>query len=106
LPFRPPFAWNEMLEFLGARAIAGLEEVVGSRYRRAFSENGASGFFEVGLSPKGQALQLSVTGASPAALLQLVQRVRRMFDLDADPAAIARSLSRSEAPADSIRARP
>jgi AraC family transcriptional regulator of adaptative response / DNA-3-methyladenine glycosylase II len=106
LPFRPPFAWNELLHFLGARAIAGVEEVTGSRYRRGFLENGVSGFFEVELSPTGHALQLSVTGASPGALLPLVQRVRRMFDLDADPAAISRSLSRSAALADSIRERP
>jgi len=94
------------LKFLGARAIAGLEQVADSRYRRGFFENGASGFFEVARADRGDALQVSITGASPAALLPLVQRLRRMFDLDADPVAIAQSLSRAAPLAGAIRERP
>jgi AraC family transcriptional regulator of adaptative response / DNA-3-methyladenine glycosylase II len=106
LPYRPPFDWDGLSKFLGTRAIRGLEEVADSRYRRGFFENGASGFFEVAPAAHGNALQLSITGASPAALLPLVQRVRRMFDLDADPSAIAKSLSRAAPLAGSIRQRP
>ncbi|MFL5398520.1 MAG: AlkA N-terminal domain-containing protein [Myxococcales bacterium] len=106
LPYRPPFDWNALLKFFGARAIAGLEQVADSRYRRGFFENGASGFFEVAPADRGDALQVSITGASPAALLPLVQRLRRMFDLDADPVAIAQSLSRAAPLAAAIRERP
>jgi len=106
LPYWPPFDWDGLLKFLGTRAIAGLEEVAGSRYRRGFFENGASGFFEVAPADRGNALQVSITGASPAALLPLIQRLRRMFDLDADPVAIARSLSRAAPLAEAIRERP
>ena len=106
LPFRPPLAWEQLLRFLSARAIPGLEQVEGSRYRRSFIDGGSSGFFEVGLETSGHALQLSVTGAPAGALLRLVRRVRQMFDLDAEPMAIAAALSQSRLLADSVRERP
>src|SRR5262249_34550659 len=38
---------------------------------------------------------LEIRGGAPNRLLALVHRVRRMFDLDADPAAIAAALARA-----------
>jgi AraC family transcriptional regulator of adaptative response / DNA-3-methyladenine glycosylase II len=106
LPFRPPLAWDQLLRFLSARAIPGLEQVEDARYRRTFTAAGTSGVFEVGLATGGRALELSVDGAPPSALLPLVQRVRRMFDLDADPMAIGEALSRSRVLAQVVRERP
>jgi AraC family transcriptional regulator, regulatory protein of adaptative response / DNA-3-methyladenine glycosylase II len=106
LPFRPPFAWDQLLRFFAARAIRGLERVEGGCYRRSFTSGGAAGSFEVALEKGGNALELSVDGAPPSALLAVVQRVRQMFDLDADPMAIADTLSRTPVLADAVRQRP
>jgi AraC family transcriptional regulator, regulatory protein of adaptative response / DNA-3-methyladenine glycosylase II len=35
LRFRTPYDWDALLAFLGARAIAGVEEVAGNEYRRS-----------------------------------------------------------------------
>jgi AraC family transcriptional regulator, regulatory protein of adaptative response / DNA-3-methyladenine glycosylase II len=120
LPFRPPLAWDRMLDFFAARAIAGLEQVEARRYLRVFAtgtENGDTirnvtygvpecGFFEVSTDPHGNALRLTVTGASPRTLLALVRRVRRTFDLDADPMAIAHALAQSPLLRRAVRDRP
>jgi AraC family transcriptional regulator of adaptative response / DNA-3-methyladenine glycosylase II len=102
-----------MLSFLAARAIPGVEEVRGDEYIRSFDVEGpgaspllsTSGTLRVAPDGNG-ALVLEVTGASARALFDVVRRVRRMLDLDADPLAIDEQLGRSELLRESVRARP
>ena len=92
LAFRPPYDWDAMLVFLGSRAIPGVESVEESRYRRTIDVDGKSGVIEVSRLPDGSSLGLSVRFPDPRALLLIVERVRRLFDLGADPAVLAEHL--------------
>jgi AraC family transcriptional regulator of adaptative response / DNA-3-methyladenine glycosylase II len=92
LAYRPPYDWGAMLAFLGSRAIPGVESVEESRYRRTIAVDGKAGVIEVSPLPDGSSLGLSVRFPDPRALLVIVERVRRLFDLGADPAVIAEHL--------------
>lgn len=92
LPYRAPYDWGSLLEFLAARAIPGVEEVVSGTYRRTISREGRHGVLEVGHDPRSRALHVRVRVAELVSLLPVLTRVRGMFDLDADTAAITRHL--------------
>jgi AraC family transcriptional regulator of adaptative response / DNA-3-methyladenine glycosylase II len=89
LAYRPPYDWAAVLGFLNARATPGVESVEGSRYRRTITVDGAHGAIDVSRAGSDAALSLEVRFPNPRALLFIVERVRRVFDLGADPAAIA-----------------
>ena len=92
LAYRPPYDWNAVLAFLAARATPGVESVEPLRYRRTISVAGAHGVIGVSRAESGPALALDVRFPDPRALLIIVERVRRMFDLGADPSAIREQL--------------
>jgi len=88
LTYRPPYDWEQVREFLAARAVAGVELVDGIAYMRTVATG--SGCAVVRLSPvKGEdALELRVIGATPSSLLQISSAARRVFDIAADPSVI------------------
>ena len=107
LAYRPPLQWERMLEFFRARAVRGVEEVTGSSYRRAIALGAATGILEVTRREgPGNTLTASLTGIEPALLGEAVRRVRRMFDLDADPLAVASHLKRDARLAPLVSAAP
>jgi AraC family transcriptional regulator of adaptative response / DNA-3-methyladenine glycosylase II len=93
LAFRAPFDWDGVLGYLGSRAIPLVESVDDSTYRRTIAVDGRSGVIEVSRPLESSALTLSVRFPDPRALLLIVERVRRIFDLGADPAVVAEHLS-------------
>jgi len=105
LRFRPPYDYDALLHFLAKRAIAGVEYVHGDVYRRTFVLDGRPGWLEV-QPHASHVLTLRVDLVGPARLLHVVARVRRMFDLDADPLAIHASLRRDPVLAKTMKARP
>src|SRR5207248_1279033 len=92
LRFRPPYNWQGMLAFLAPRATPGVELVEGNCYRRSISVDGDHGFFEVSLDAANDALLVRLQFANPPSLFFIIERIRAMFDLNADWAAIAESL--------------
>jgi len=104
LHFRPPLDWTALLDFMRIRAISPIEEVSADCYRRRFFWNGIYGKLEARLA--GNAVRLAVTYPDARALLAITERVRRMFDLDADPAVIAAQLQVDPALEKRIRKRP
>lgn len=92
LAYRPPFDWDALLAFLAARATPGVESVEGTHYRRTITVEGAHGAIDVVPLASGRALGLEVRFPDPRALLFIVERVRRLFDLGADPALIGEHL--------------
>jgi AraC family transcriptional regulator, regulatory protein of adaptative response / DNA-3-methyladenine glycosylase II len=62
------------------------------RYRRTISLNGRNGYFEVVLAEGRDALLLRIAFSDPRSLFFIVERVRSMFDLNADWAAIVQDL--------------
>ncbi|MDH7451505.1 AlkA N-terminal domain-containing protein [Luteimonas composti] len=94
LNYRPPYDFVAMLEFLRGRALPGVEHVDATAYRRVIGDAAAPAWLQVAPWPRGagsdgHALELQLHGCPPARLQAVVERVRRMFDLDADPQAIA-----------------
>ena len=92
LAYRPPYDWEALLAFLRARAIPGVETADASSYRRTIELGGLAGRIVVRPAPEGPALEVEVQFGDPRRLLAIVERVRRVFDLGADPAVIASHL--------------
>jgi AraC family transcriptional regulator of adaptative response / DNA-3-methyladenine glycosylase II len=92
LRFRPPYNWKSMLAYLAARALPGVEVVQPGLFRRSISLDGSHGYFEVSLDERHDSLVVRVQFGNPPSLFFIIERIRAMFDLNADPAAIARGL--------------
>ena len=92
LRFRPPYNWKGMLAFLAARATPGVEVVEGGCYRRSICLNGNHGYFEISLDVANNALAARVQFGDPRSLFFITERIRSMFDLNADWAAIVQTL--------------
>ncbi len=95
LPYRPPLEWESLLGFLAARAIPGVESVRDGCYRRTVTVRGAAGILVVEPMAAEAALRLRVEVADAGDMLAVIERVRRVFDLDADPLQIATRLQTS-----------
>jgi AraC family transcriptional regulator of adaptative response / DNA-3-methyladenine glycosylase II len=92
LHFRPPYHWQAMLDFLAPRATPGVEVVEDLTYRRSIAANGFEGYFEVSLDPARDALLVRIDFPDPRSLFVIVERIRAMFDLNADWASIVKTL--------------
>ncbi len=94
LAARAPFDAAPVVRFLGGRAIPGVEQTVDGRYARSVRLDGTTGVIEADAIAGESALRLVVRLSSHRALLAVATRVGRLFDLDADTAAIAEHLRR------------
>jgi len=92
LSFRPPYHWQAMLDFLVLRATPGVELVEGAIYRRTISANGFDGYFEVALDDSRDGLLVRIEFPDPRSLFVIVERIRAMFDVNADWWSIAKTL--------------
>ncbi|WTG21152.1 helix-turn-helix domain-containing protein [Streptomyces decoyicus] len=116
LAYRGPYAAAEIFDFLQVRAVDGVEEVRGPRggrtYRRTLRLTHGSGIAEVDepTGPRGRRrppaglvcpaargtdggwLECRLRLTDLRDLSTAVQRIRRLFDLDADPYAVAERL--------------
>src|SRR5690606_25735044 len=106
LNYRPPYEFGAMLEFLRGRALPGVEVVDARSYLRVTGDATSPGWLRVSERRGEHALTLELHGTASAALLGVVERVRRMFDLDADPRAIGNALSRDPRLRALVRKRP
>ncbi|MFT3790813.1 MAG: AlkA N-terminal domain-containing protein [Rudaea sp.] len=94
LEYRPPHDFADLLGFFAKRAIAGVERVDADSYRRVFTLDGKVGEFVVTHATRGHALELRIDFADTARFPDIAARVRRMFDLDVDIAAVNAHLGR------------
>ena len=105
LAYRPPYDWEAMLDFLRLRAIPGVETVEIGAYARVIALAGGRGVLTV-RPTKGDRLSVTVHFPKLAALPAIIARVRRVFDLTADPQRIAAHLSQDPRLAPGLTARP
>ena len=94
LAYREPYAREQIFDFIGVRAIPGVEEMVGERgdrvYRRTLSLEHGPGIAEVReRSSGGSWLDCRLDLADLRGFTAAIGRMRRLFDLDADPVAVA-----------------
>lgn len=106
LPFAPPYDWASMSSFLAGRAIEGVEVVDARGYLRAVSLDGATGTIAVRPAPGCSHLFATLRLSRIQALGPAVARLRRLFDVDADAAAIGLHLSRDPLLAPLVARRP
>ncbi len=97
LPVRPPFDPGLVLGFLAPRALPGVEAVSGDRYQRLMRLADGPAGLELEARAGAPAVVLRLSRAVGAGLMGLVQGARRLFDLDADGAAIHSHLRRDKA---------
>jgi AraC family transcriptional regulator, regulatory protein of adaptative response / DNA-3-methyladenine glycosylase II len=105
LPYRPPYDWDALLAFLAARATPGVESAADGRYRRTVRVGGHVGTVTVAPA-RGDALAVGTSPSLRPALGALLPRLRRLLDLDADPAAIGAHLATDPTLAPLVRRRP
>ncbi len=98
LAYRPPLDWPRLVAFLASRGASGVECAQGQRYLRTASLDAGGmtyrGWFAAQPLPKQNALRLEISSNLMPALAPLLARVRRLFDLDANPRIIEEHLSR------------
>jgi len=85
LSYRPPFDYPGLLSFLSMRAIPGVESVMDGEYRRLFCFEGEEGFLRVTNDEASRSLTCHIDMENSRWLIQVVEKVRRLFDLDAVP---------------------
>jgi AraC family transcriptional regulator of adaptative response / DNA-3-methyladenine glycosylase II len=90
--YRPPLDWDTLLSFLGARTVGGVETVEGRRYLRAVAWKNHRGWIAVEPSAKNQTLSITLSASLAPAVLPILTRIKRLFDLNAEPRQIAAHL--------------
>ena len=107
LAFRPPYDFDGLLDFFRVRALPGVEVVDDDSYARSIGSGDKAAWFRLSRGDHAEApLRLELQGVATAELRSVVSRIRRQFDLDADPAAIADGLSADPAMRRRVRRAP
>ena len=106
LRYRPPLDWEALHHFLRRRAVPGVEHVDDGGYLRTVRSGSRVGWFRVGPGRAQRSLMLEISPSLGAVQSTVVARVRRMFDLDADPARIVARLSEDPRLARLVERRP
>lgn len=94
LAYRPPLDWDAMLEFLSKRLYDGVEAIRDSGYLRTVSLGGRTGWIRVRPSARRHALTVELAPELGRAIPTVLTRVRRLFDLGAEPQRIAQRLGK------------
>lgn len=89
LSYRPPYAWDGVLAFLAHRCIAGVEHIAENCYARTIEvEQGGkrlNGWVSVSHAPQRHALVVTVSASLQSAIVQVLGRLRRLFDTGCRP---------------------
>ena len=96
LSYRPPFDWERLLRFLSSRAVPGVELVRdGSYFRTVRAERlnrTFTGFIQVANEPDRNMLSVRLSDDLLPVCALVLERVKRLFDLCADPASVDKAL--------------
>ena len=91
LGWRPPYDVAAMVEFLGRRALPGMEQAsddglgLQRTLRLGQGDSARTGWLQVHFEPEATRLQVTLSESLAPALPVLIARVRGWLDLDADP---------------------
>lgn len=97
--YRAPLAWRELLAHLAARATPGVEDVAVSQglYRRTLRMQQCTGVvavrFDDRVRDEAGVVQMTLSPSLAPVRERLLMRIRRLLDLDVDPALVASHLS-------------
>ncbi|HEU4392884.1 MAG TPA: AlkA N-terminal domain-containing protein [Solirubrobacterales bacterium] len=104
LSCRGPFDARSLTEFLGVRAVAGVEEMDGDAYRRSLALDHGGGVVELRPDYTGVGCRLWLDDLRD--LTAAVARCRRLLDLDADPLSVSAQLGQDPILGELVRRRP
>jgi len=98
LDFRPPLAWEALLDYLRVRAIPGVEWVDRTHYRRTVAigvsqKADVRGWLGVTLAKGGAALEVEMSLSLAPVIGAVIARVKNLFDLGAAPDSVSTLLS-------------
>lgn len=93
ISYRPPLDWKNLLLYYSKHQIPGIEEVSDTHYQRVFRIGTSLGVVNVCHDEKKAQIELKVHCQDPKVLFPVVNRVRKMFDLDSDPLLISNQFS-------------
>lgn len=88
LPYVPPWDWQQFHRHFALRLLPGVEVLEPHRYSRTVQLGQSRGWFSVRHVPNSAALELQLSDNLIDQTPALIPRIRKMFDLDADPAAL------------------
>ena len=95
LSYRPPFAWEKLITFFKERALAEMELVEGLSYQRLVTYGEAQGWFKATLVENNK-IHIHFKFNKAVNILDFVARIKKIFDLDADPMAIEKDLKEDD----------
>jgi AraC family transcriptional regulator of adaptative response / DNA-3-methyladenine glycosylase II len=93
LAHRRPFAAARLLDFLGQRAVAGVESYDGVTYRRSLRLPHGAGTIAVGADDGASEVRAVFTLEDLRDLTAAIARCRHLLNLDADPVAVDAALA-------------
>ncbi len=94
LPYARPYDWDAIIGFLAAHAIPGLERVDAlGRYHRTIALEHTKGVVSIEHDDRAGSIRSTIRFPRVRALSSIVARLRRMFDLAADPGTVDSHLS-------------
>ena len=83
LSYRPPYAWQNLMNFLQSRVIDGLEWADDRAYSRTIEYADTKGYFTIVAQPEKHRFELSIYLNDYRHLNAITQRIRILFDVDA-----------------------
>jgi len=96
LAYREPMAWDVLLDALRHDALPGVESVSDSRYARAMRLGQCTGVVTAEpVTGKGQ-LRVTLSPSLLPVLMEVLARLRQVFDLDAEPDVVDECLARTD----------
>lgn len=103
LAYRPPFDWDGLLDFLSRRLYAGVEAIRDDSYLRTVRLGGRTGWIRVKPGRKRNAMSVELSPELGRAIPAVLMRVRRLFDLGAEPDRISLRLGKIAAKCPGMR---
>jgi AraC family transcriptional regulator of adaptative response / DNA-3-methyladenine glycosylase II len=95
LSYRPPYNWEYVRQFLLTRAIDGMEKVTDDTYSRWFEWEGESGHFSAKHDAERRGFVVTLRLTNLRVLHRVIENIKAMLDLHADPAMISDSLQKA-----------
>jgi AraC family transcriptional regulator of adaptative response / DNA-3-methyladenine glycosylase II len=106
LSYREPYDFAGILSFLSLRAIPGVESVTASHYKRTIQVDAEVGQISVSNDENKHSLCCRIDLGNSRPLILIVERIRRLFDLNALPQDIQCHLERDPSLAKLMKTNP
>lgn len=95
LSYRPPYDWDSVIHFLSNRAMTGIELVENNVYQRLIAYGETRGWFQA-RPIQDNKIEFTIKLNKNTNMLELITRLKNIFDLDADPIAIEKDLKKDK----------